>query len=50
METYYEFIIGALAMYSTMAAWQLYKVNSTGKKFRRRFEKTRQPEYEIPEI
>lgn len=50
MEAYYEFIIGALTMYSAVAAWQLHKINSTGNKFRRRFEKTRKPEYEVPEI
>lgn len=43
METYYEFIIGGLTVYSLMAAWQLHKINNETKRIQKRSSREKHP-------
>jgi len=43
MKTYYEFIIGGLAVYSLMAAWQIHKMNTRTKELQKRTSRQQHP-------
>jgi hypothetical protein len=46
MQPYYEFIIGGLAVYSLMAAWQLHKQNNATKQAQKQTSKQKHPTHQ----